>query len=69
MINVDITVIAEEPKINPHVNEMKLIIAESLDIDPRKVCVKATTNERIGFIGRGEGMAAMAVVSIKLPEA
>ena len=69
LINVDITVIAEEPKINPHVNEMKLIIAESLDIDPRKVCVKATTNERIGFIGRGEGMAAMAVVSIKLPEA
>ena len=69
LINVDITVIAEEPKINPHVNEMKLIIAECLDINPLKVCVKATTNERIGFIGRGEGMAAMAVVSIKLPEA
>lgn len=68
LINADITVIAEEPKINPHVKEMKFNIAKCLEIHPRKICVKATTNERVGFIGRGEGMAAMAVVSIALPE-
>ena len=68
LINADITVIAEEPKINPHVKEMKFSIAKCLDINPKKICVKATTNERIGFVGRGEGIAAMAIVSIKLPE-
>lgn len=68
LINADITVIAEEPKINPHVKEMKLNIAKNLDINPKKICVKATTNELIGFIGRGEGIAAMAVVSINLPQ-
>jgi 2-C-methyl-D-erythritol 2,4-cyclodiphosphate synthase len=68
LINADITVIAEEPKINPHVKQMKLMIAKCLDINPQRVGLKATTNERIGFIGRCEGIAAMAVVSIKLPE-
>lgn len=66
--NIDITVIAEEPKVNPHVKEMKFRIAECLEINPSKISLKATTNERIGFIGRGEGIAAMAVASIDIKE-
>jgi 2-C-methyl-D-erythritol 2,4-cyclodiphosphate synthase len=66
--NIDITVIAEEPKVNPHTKEMKFRIAECLEINPNKIGLKATTNERIGFIGRGEGIAAMAVASIDIKE-
>jgi 2-C-methyl-D-erythritol 2,4-cyclodiphosphate synthase len=62
--NADITVIAEQPKLNPHVTAMKEAIARCLEVEPDKISIKATTNERIGFIGRGEGMAAMAVVGI-----
>ena len=67
IINVDATLIAQQPKILPHVPVMKKQIAAALGINPRVVGVKATTNEHLGFIGREEGIAAMAVVSVDLP--
>ena len=68
LINVDATIIAQAPKIGPHVQNMKINIAEALGVNPNKVGIKATTNEAMGFIGRGEGIAAMAVASVDLPE-
>ncbi len=68
IINIDATVIAQAPKIYPHIAEMKNRIAAALGILPAKVGVKATTNETMGFIGREEGIAAMAVASVNLPE-
>jgi 2-C-methyl-D-erythritol 2,4-cyclodiphosphate synthase len=59
--SLDATVIAERPKISPHTVEMRARIAGALLVPPTKVNVKATTNERIGFIGRSEGIAAIAV--------
>ena len=60
--------IAQQPKVGPHVDKMKEHIATALDISFDRVSVKATTNEHLGFIGREEGIAAMAVASILLPE-
>jgi 2-C-methyl-D-erythritol 2,4-cyclodiphosphate synthase len=68
IINVDATIIAQQPKLMPHAAAMKLNIAEALGIHPRKVGIKATTNELLGFIGREEGIAAMAVASVDLPD-
>jgi len=68
IVNVDATVIAQQPKIYPHISEMKIHIAEALKINSGRVGIKATTNEHMGFIGREEGNAAMAVASIDLPE-
>lgn len=68
VINIDATLIAEAPKISPHVIAMRENLAEALGLDPRRVGVKATTNERMGFLGRGEGIAAMAVASVEAPE-
>ena len=68
LINVDSTVIAEEPKIAPYLQKMKFNIAEALGLNVRWVGVKATTNEKLGSLGRGEGIAAMAVASVDLPE-
>lgn len=68
IVNIDASLIAEEPKITPHVEEMKYNLAAALGIAPSKIGVKATTNETMGFIGRGEGIAAMAVASVDLPE-
>ncbi len=68
IINVDATVIAEEPKIAPHVRAMRTNIAKALGIGIGKVGLKASTNEGLGFIGRGEGIAAMAVAGVDLPE-
>lgn len=62
--NVDSTVIAEAPKVNPHRDAMKQRIAAALRITPDRVGVKATTNERLGFVGREEGVAAMAVACV-----
>jgi 2-C-methyl-D-erythritol 2,4-cyclodiphosphate synthase len=67
IINVDSTLIAQQPKILPHVPVMKKQISAALGINPRIVGIKATTNEHLGFIGREEGIAAMAVVSLDLP--
>lgn len=68
IINVDATLIAEAPKITPHIQAMKFNVAEALGIHPSRVGIKATTNERLGFLGREEGMSAMAVASVDLPE-
>lgn len=68
IVNVDATVIAEAPKIYPHLAEMKQCIAAALGVTERHIGIKATTNERMGFIGREEGIAAMAVASVDLPE-
>jgi 2-C-methyl-D-erythritol 2,4-cyclodiphosphate synthase len=68
IINIDATIIAQEPKVGPHVEKMKEHIAEALNIQLKKVGIKATTNELLGFIGREEGIAAMAVASVDLPE-
>jgi len=68
IVNIDASLMAEAPKIYPHIQQMKANIASALGVDPKKVGVKATTNERLGFIGREEGIAAMAVASVDLPE-
>ena len=62
--NIDATLIGERPKIAPHLPQMKEKIAKALGIQVDQVGIKATTNERIGFIGREEGMAAMAVALV-----
>jgi 2-C-methyl-D-erythritol 2,4-cyclodiphosphate synthase len=67
IVNVDTTIIAQAPKVYPHIAKMKKRIATALGISEKKVGVKATTNEKMGFIGREEGIAAMAVVSVDLP--
>ena len=66
IVNVDAPVIAQEPKIYPHIAEMKQRIAAALGVSEKQIGVKATTNEKMGFVGRGEGIAAMAVASIDL---
>jgi len=66
IINVDVLIICEMPKIGPHREMMKARISEILSIDPHRVNVKATTTERLGFTGRKEGIAAEAVASISL---
>ena len=68
IVNIDSTVIAQQPKIAPHIHAMKLHIAEALGVNINRVGLKATTNELLGFIGREEGIAAMAVASVELPE-
>lgn len=59
--NIDSTIIAEEPKLRSHINEMRMNIAEDLSADVDQVSVKATTSEQMGFAGKKEGMAAHAV--------
>ena len=61
----DVTLVCERPKIGPHVPAMRARIAELLDIGLDRVSVKATTNERVGFIGREEGIAALAVATVR----
>lgn len=66
--HVDVTIICEAPKIGPHRDAMRTAISRMLDVSVAKVSVKATTTERLGFTGRGEGIAAQAVATIRLPE-
>ena len=68
IVNIDASLMAEAPKIFPHLTAMKQNLGAALGLDPNKVGVKATTNERLGFIGREEGIAAMAVACVDLPE-
>ena len=63
--NVDATVCAERPKINPHVPAMKACLAHVMGIDEDDISIKATTTERLGFTGREEGISAYAVVLIE----
>ena len=60
--NADLTVICERPKIAPHVEAMRANLAEDLGVDVAQISVKATTTEKLGFTGRGEGIAAQATV-------
>jgi 2-C-methyl-D-erythritol 2,4-cyclodiphosphate synthase len=64
-VNVDATLIAEAPKIAPHIHHMRANIANSLQLDGGRISIQATTNEGLGALGRGEGMAAMAVASVE----
>ncbi len=65
--NIDATLIAEAPKIGPHLEAMKTQLSAALALEPARIGIKATTNEGLGSIGRGEGIAAMAVASVHLP--
>ncbi len=69
LLNIDLTLICEEPKIGPHREELRASIASLCDLDIGRVSVKATTSERLGFTGRGEGIAALATATITLPAA
>lgn len=62
--NVDATLVAEQPRLAPYIPEMRRCIAETLGISPERVSVKATTNEGLGALGAGEGIAAWAVATI-----
>jgi len=64
ILNVDSTIIAEAPKMSPHIVAMRENISGALGIPLRRVGVKATTNEMLGFAGRGEGIAALAIVNV-----
>jgi 2-C-methyl-D-erythritol 2,4-cyclodiphosphate synthase len=65
VVNIDATIIAQEPRMAPHVQRMIANIAEDLGVAPAAVNVKATTTEHLGFAGRGEGIAAQAVALIE----
>jgi 2-C-methyl-D-erythritol 2,4-cyclodiphosphate synthase len=63
--NIDATLLAEAPKIGPYREAMRAALAEALKIAPERVNIKATTNERLGFVGRGEGIAALATAALR----
>lgn len=68
IVNIDATLIAEQPKMMPHVSAMKEKIGAALGLPAKKIGIKATTNETMGFVGREEGIPAMAVAAVDLPE-
>lgn len=63
--NVDVTICAQSPKLSPYIDEMRAVLAEVMNLDIDRVSVKATTTERLGFVGEGLGMAAQAVACIE----
>lgn len=63
--NIDSTICLQQPKINPHIQEMKKVLAEVMGIDMEDLSIKATTTERLGFVGTEEGISAHAVVMIE----
>lgn len=65
LVNVDATVCAEAPKINPHIPAMQMCMAAIMGVNADDISIKATTSERMGFVGRQEGMAAYATVLIE----
>ena len=65
VVNADITLVCEQPRITPFAEQMKANIAADIGLDPTDVSVKATTTEKLGFCGRGEGITAFAIVMIK----
>ncbi len=67
IVHVDVTLLCEAPRIGPYREAMRARIAEMLGLAVAKVSIKATTNEGLGFIGRGEGIAAMATATVSLP--
>jgi 2-C-methyl-D-erythritol 2,4-cyclodiphosphate synthase len=70
IVNIDSTVCLESPKLAPYINNMRDIMAEIAEISPDAIAVKATTTEKMGFTGRGEGIVAMAVclISERIPD-
>jgi 2-C-methyl-D-erythritol 4-phosphate cytidylyltransferase/2-C-methyl-D-erythritol 2,4-cyclodiphosphate synthase len=67
VVNLDVTLVCERPKISPHRDTMRTRVAEIAGIDAGRVGVKATTSEKMGFTGRGEGIVAMAIATVALP--
>lgn len=67
IVNLDITIICEQPRIGPHAAAIKAHIASVCEISPNRVAIKATTSEQLGFTGREEGIVAMATASVELP--
>lgn len=67
--NIDATIAAEAPKINPHIPQMRQVMADIMGLEVGAISLKATTSERMGFVGRSEGMAAYATALIALREA
>jgi 2-C-methyl-D-erythritol 2,4-cyclodiphosphate synthase len=65
VVNIDSTICLEKPKISSYIPEMKRVISEILETTPEDISIKATTTEKLGFIGREEGIAALAAVLIK----
>ena len=65
IINIDSTIFAETPKLSPYREEMEINIAQTLEIDPCRINIKATTTEGLGVIGKGEGIAAMCAVLLR----
>lgn len=62
LVNADVSILAESPKLNSHIPAMKREIAVILGVEPDRIGIKATTTEKLGFVGRGEGLMASAVV-------
>jgi 2-C-methyl-D-erythritol 2,4-cyclodiphosphate synthase len=65
--NIDATIIAQEPKLYPHILAMKKNLADALGLQPSQIGIKATTSEWMGFTGRKEGVVAIAVASVEMP--
>ena len=65
--HLDVTIVCEAPRIGPHRDAMRARIAELADVTPERVAIKATTSEKLGFTGRGEGMVAFATATVRLP--
>jgi 2-C-methyl-D-erythritol 2,4-cyclodiphosphate synthase len=65
LVNADVVLIGEEPRLAPHRDAMRANLAAALDADPSQVAVRATTTDRLGFTGRGEGLAAQAVALLR----
>jgi 2-C-methyl-D-erythritol 2,4-cyclodiphosphate synthase len=65
LVNADCTIIAQKPKMAPYIEQMRVRIAELLETEPEQINVKATTTEKLGFTGRGEGIASQAVILLK----
>ena len=65
LLDADLTIVAQAPRLAPHLPEMERTIAGTLQIDPRQIHIKATTTDRLGATGRGEGIAATAVVLLE----
>ena len=62
--SIDVTIVAERPKISPHTQDMRSRLAEIAGLDADRISVKATTSEKLGFVGREEGMAAHAIATL-----
>jgi 2-C-methyl-D-erythritol 4-phosphate cytidylyltransferase / 2-C-methyl-D-erythritol 2,4-cyclodiphosphate synthase len=67
IVNADITIICEAPKIAPYIAGMRDSLSKTMKISPDRIAIKATTSEGLGFTGRGEGLAALATATVRLP--